>query len=186
MEEFINNVVGLGVFLMQIAFLVGVGVFIYVKKTGKVVPSYFRWVWYFVKDNSLLLALVIVTGSTIGSLYYSYGLGYASCDLCWFQRAMIYPQVVILGVAFLKKNKEIFDYVIGLNVVGFIIGAYQYYFQMFGNAEACPIGEVSCFSIYVLEMNYITIPMMSLSVFVLVGVLTYIWKYYDEENPRIE
>lgn len=183
--NFLDNLVGIGTLLIQILIVFIILCYIYVKKLGRKLPRGFKSPWDFLRENSLLFAFLFVLGSTIISLIYSELIGYAACDLCWYQRAMIYPQIVILGVALFKKNKEIFSYVLGLNIIGAIIAIYQWFFQMFGSS-ACPVGEVDCFNIYILKFGYITIPMMSFTLFISVMILTYLWKHYDSKNPRIE
>lgn len=48
----------------------------------------------------LLASATVVAGvATAGSLYLSLGLGLVPCELCWYQRVLMYPLVVVLGVA---------------------------------------------------------------------------------------
>lgn len=177
LEIFINKFVGLGTLVINIILGLMLISFIYHKITKKRLPKFGINFKNFLSENGILLAFFLTLGATIGSLIYSEVIGIPACDLCWYQRALIYPQVIILGVALLKKNKEIFDYVLGLNFVGIIIGGYQYIMQMIGYSGPCPVsGGVACFTKDVLEFGYITIPAMSLTVFVVVIVLTYMAK----------
>ncbi|MEM3067359.1 MAG: disulfide bond formation protein B [Thermoplasmata archaeon] len=180
LEIFLNKFIAIGILVIHIILGLSLLAFIwykYVKKSGKKLPTFIYNFKNFVKYNSLLFAFFLTLGATIGSLIYSEIIGLSVCDLCWYQRALIYPQVIILGVALLKKNKEIFDYIVGLNVIGIIIGGYQYYMQMTNYSAPCPVsGSINCFTKDVLEFGYITIPIMSLTVFVVVMILTYIAK----------
>ena len=179
-----DKILGLGTLLLQIAIITLVISYFYYKNKHQ--SRIYKEVTKFVRQNSILLAFLIVLSGTIFSLIYSNIIGYAACELCWYQRILIYPQVIILGVALIKKQKNIFDYVIGLNILGLIIAVYQYYLQMSGNNTACGTTGILCSSIYVLEFGYITIPMMSITLFISLIFLTYIWKHERKQNPRIE
>lgn len=66
----------------------------------------------------------------LGSLYYSYYLHIAACELCWFARTLIYPQVFLFGFAWYKNDRKIFDYILMLSGVGVVIGLYHQFLQM--------------------------------------------------------
>ncbi len=54
-----------------------------------------------------MAALTVVAGvATAGSLYFSEVLGLVLCDLCWYQRILMYPLVVVLGVAAWENRPE--------------------------------------------------------------------------------
>jgi hypothetical protein len=58
------------------------------------------------RDVALPAATAIALVTTLGSLYYSEVAGYPPCTLCWYQRIAIYPQVVVLGVAALRRDRR--------------------------------------------------------------------------------
>jgi disulfide bond formation protein DsbB len=179
-----NKTLALGTLVLQIAIITFFLSIIWAKNRNKKLPNLCQSYWDFLKQNSLLLSFLIVLGGTLSSLFYSSVIGYATCELCWFQRALIYPQVIILGVALWKKQKDIFDYVIALNIIGFLIALYQYYLQRFNVSTNCGSGDISCSSVYILEFGYITIPMMALTLFVAVPILTYIYKNHNFKKER--
>ena len=119
----------------------------------------------------LLLALLTSLVATLGSLFYSQVMGFAPCDLCWFQRIFMYPLVVLLGMALVKKDLHIIDYALSITVRGFIISLYQNYLYYYngGLSAFCQlVGQgVSCVKRYVFEFGYVTIPMMALIAFTL-------------------
>ncbi|PIZ82952.1 hypothetical protein COX97_02165 [Candidatus Pacearchaeota archaeon CG_4_10_14_0_2_um_filter_05_32_18] len=184
LEIFLNKLLGLGVLVLHIVLALSFIIWVYhksLKKTGKKMPGFIYNIRNFIQANSMLFAFLLVLGATVGSLIYSEIIGLPPCDLCWYQRAFVYSQVVILLVALIKKNKEIFDYVAGLNVLGIIIAGYQYFMQMISYSGPCPVsGGIDCFAKDVLEFGYITLPLMSLTIFVLVIVLT--WMAKKEKN----
>ena len=87
-----------------------------------------------------------------------------------------------------QKSKDVFDYVIALNVIGALIAAYNYYLQVYEVTGKCGVGGIDCSKIYFIEFGYITIPLMALTAFVWVGILTWVWKKYStaKKEMRVE
>lgn len=125
----------------------------------------------------LLLAFLVALASTTGSLFYSEIAKYNPCKLCWYQRILMYPLVIILGIALEKKyHKEVIRYGTALSVIGAAIAGYQYYLQRFGgsNTPCSAVGYAeSCSKIFLLDYGYITIPMMALTAFALILIFLY-------------
>lgn len=131
----------------------------------------------FIKNNILFILIVPILASILGSLMYSEILGFKPCVLCWYQRIIIYPQFILLAVAIKNKYKDIVDYLIPFNVIGFLISFYQTYSNWTGTSLLpCTASGGECSRIYVLDFGYITIPFMALSVFVYMLVVSFIYK----------
>jgi disulfide bond formation protein DsbB len=116
------------------------------------------------------MATLVATVATGGCLYLSLGLGLIPCDLCWYQRILMYPLVVVLGVATLEERpgaaRTAFPFVIG----GTAIAGYHTYLQVSHTAASYTVG--GCGSIqYALLGGLLTIPRLSLLAFVMIGVL---------------
>ena len=58
-------------------------------------------------ENSLIFIWTVSFVATLGSLYFSEVRGYEPCTLCWYQRILMYPIVLISGVALFQKNARI-------------------------------------------------------------------------------
>src|SRR4029077_12105400 len=56
--------------------------------------------------QALLAAWVVALVTTAGSLYYSEHLGFIPCELCWYQRILMYPLSIVLGVAWLRRDRR--------------------------------------------------------------------------------
>ncbi len=133
-----------------------------------------------IKRNSLIFAFVIALIASLGSLFYSEILKFAPCDLCWYQRAFVYPLVFLLGTAWLRKFKNVFYYIVPLTVVGSLISIYHYVIQMTSLSEFCKISNgVSCVTEYFTTFGYINMQMMALTAFILISILTYIYKLHE-------
>ncbi|HEY4512464.1 MAG TPA: disulfide bond formation protein B [Candidatus Paceibacterota bacterium] len=127
--------------------------------------------------NGFALAFLVALGSAIGSLYYSEIRGFEPCFLCWFQRIAMYPLVVLLGFALLRKEYFIKFYALVFAIVGLIISAYQLALPFLGDTFApCSALAVSCAKIYVFYLGYITIPLMGFSAFALIILALLLWK----------
>lgn len=105
--------------------------------------------------------------ATVGSLTLSDVVGFNPCELCWFQRIFMYPQVFVSFIAIIRKEKNIVYYLLPLTIIGSLIALYHS-FILWGGKSILPCTQAgsACAKIYVLDFHYITIPAMSLSIFV--------------------
>lgn len=133
-----------------------------------------RFFKYFISKNYLFLAFLLVLIATLGSLYYSEILNYPPCNLCWWQRILIYPQVIMFSIAIIKKDKSIISYSLALSVIGLLISGFHYQLQITGNQSAfCSIFDsgASCAQTFFIKYGYITIPIMAITLFLLLIIL---------------
>ncbi|SMB92962.1 disulfide bond formation protein B [Deinococcus hopiensis] len=77
------------------------------------------------RDNRLYLAWVVALAATIGSLYFSEVRLFKPCILCWYQRTMMYPLAVVLGVAALRSDLNVRRYALPLAAIGWLVALYQ-------------------------------------------------------------
>ena len=91
------------------------------------------WAW--------MVALV----ASAGSLYLSEVVGFVPCLLCWYQRIVMYPLVVVLGVAMVRGDAGVWRYALPLSVIGALIAAYHVTIQLQPSLDAgmCSAGA-SC------------------------------------------
>lgn len=123
----------------------------------------------FIGKSGVSLAFLTALFSMLISLYYSEIVGFAPCTLCWYQRIFMYSNVFILGLAIFKKDTNAFSYSIFLSIIGAFIAIYHVFIQ-FLDVESITCGlssTVSCSDPYILSFGYITIPVMSLTSFIL-------------------
>lgn len=138
---------------------------------------------HFFGKNSLIFAFIVALAATTGSLFYSEVIGFEPCRLCWFQRIFMYPQVVLLGLALLRRDHGIALYSITLSIIGAVIATYHYLLQIgVSPSLSCQaVGySISCSSKFVLQFGYITIPMMALTAFLLIIFFFYLHRLYEE------
>jgi hypothetical protein len=125
----------------------------------------------FFSRNGLFFAFIIALVATGGSLFYSEIAGFEPCKLCWFQRIFMYPLVILLGLALLKRDYKFTFYPSILAMIGAIISLYHnvIYYGGISIFPCDPFGlGVSCTKVLVMEFGYITIPLMALTAFLLI------------------
>jgi disulfide bond formation protein DsbB len=145
----------------------------------------------FIEKHFLVLGFLISLVSALFSLVYSEVIKFAPCQLCWYQRVFMFPQVFIFGVAVwhnfrnqLSEAKNVIKYSIPLLGIGFIISVYQNFIYYFGgsNSGPCDASGVSCFQHLVSEFGgYISIPMLSLTSFFVLLTITLVVHFYKKE-----
>ncbi|WP_436926427.1 disulfide bond formation protein B [Halosimplex amylolyticum] len=109
-------------------------------------------------------ALVAVVATT-GSLYFSLGMGLVPCELCWYQRILMYPLVVVIGVALLERRTGVYRTVLPLSVGGVAVAAYHSWLQVAAGGQ-CSFGG-SCAAVQ-LRVVGLSIPNLSLIAFALI------------------
>ncbi|MCQ5365608.1 disulfide oxidoreductase [Anoxybacillus salavatliensis] len=127
------------------------------------------------RENHLLAAWIVALIATLGSLYFSEVLKFIPCELCWYQRIFMYPQVFLLGMAFVRKEFNIARYTLMLSVIGGTISAYHYLIQKvtFFRNTAPSCGIVPCTGQYINWLGFITIPFLALIAFIFISVISY-------------
>ncbi len=141
-------------------FLLIAGLYLlYDYKTRKTLESY-------VETFGIKIAFVLTLFGSAMTLFYSEVIGYLPCGLCWLERMMLYPQVIILAIAWKYNDFLAVRHTIGLSVIGFIISLYHHYIQMGGSEfVACPTTGVSCSKRLVFEYGFVTFPLMATILF---------------------
>ena len=184
MVDFLINILSLLTILLDVFIL---GVILLWGSSYFYQPSK-NWLNRFIElldSKEILLGFIIALVATSGSLFYSEIASYTPCELCWYQRILMYPQVLILGMAMWKKDKNIADYSILLSILGGIIATYHYIIQ-FVETKIVPCSavgySVSCSDNFVLDYGYITIPMMALSAFVAIIILMLFLKFNSNKG----
>ncbi len=120
----------------------------------------------------LLAGFVFSVLGTLLTLYYSDVLGFEPCPLCWWQRAFLYPQVILFALALWKRDARIAAYSIALSIAGAGVALYQHALQILpAGSLPCPAEGASCAQRIVFEFGYITLPLMAATLFGLLIIL---------------
>jgi len=123
-----------------------------------------------IKSNSVYIAWFQALIATLGSLFFSEVMQLTPCVLCWYQRIMMYPLVLILTVGILLRDPRLRFYVLPLSIIGLTIAVYHnllYYNILPESIAPCTAG-VSCTTRQIEWLGFITIPLMSLAAFTVI------------------
>ncbi len=119
------------------------------------------------------LALVVAVVTTAGSLYYSEHAGFVPCELCWYQRIVMYPLVIVLGVAWLRRDQKVWITALPFVVIGAPLSLYHWLVERvpaFAESSSCSI-TVPCTAPWFEKLGFVTLAWMAMSSFLFIGVL---------------
>lgn len=126
----------------------------------------------FLQKYGAYLAFGIALTATLGSLYYSDVMGFLPCKLCWYQRILMYPLVIITLVGIFLQDEYLPNYVLPFTVGGILLSGYHYLVQVGILPEPITCADiVPCGSRYVNYLGFITIPFMALTAFTLITII---------------
>lgn len=164
LTQYINQILSILTILSQIGLLVAILILLFFKNRFR------YYLLYFFNKYAIRLIFIISLSATLGSLYYSEIAGYIPCELCWYQRIFMYPQVFISGLSLYKNDMNIVKHTLLLSIIGGVFSLYHSYITYWerGVNTCSGIGGISCLQRYVFELGYITIPLMALTSFALI------------------
>ncbi|MET3728473.1 disulfide bond formation protein DsbB [Fictibacillus halophilus] len=123
-------------------------------------------------NKPLLIAWIASIVSMVGSLFFSEVMKFVPCNFCWYQRILMYPLVILLGVAFYKQDYKVTRYVLPLSILGIIVSGYHYALQKIPALKAfevCTSG-VPCSGQYINWLGFITIPLLAFVGFTIITI----------------
>jgi len=131
----------------------------------------------------LWMAFVVAATATVGSLYLSEVVHFIPCTLCWYQRIAMYPLAIILLIAAVRRDHGVRIYAATLASIGAVISVYhrliQQYPELEGGGSCDPAAP--CTAAYIEQFDFITIPYMALSAFLL--ILALLWLDRFNKSP---
>ncbi|MGE8205060.1 disulfide oxidoreductase [Heyndrickxia sp. NPDC080065] len=125
-----------------------------------------------IRDNLWLFAWTVSIIALLGSLYFSEVRHFNPCKLCWYQRILMYPLTIIIGMSVFRRDYRISIYIAVLSGIGMITSLYHYSIQkvpfLSSHAPAC--GPISCTGEYINWLGFITIPFLALIAFIIIFI----------------
>ena len=137
----------------------------------------------FLAKNIVYIAWIQSIVATLGSLYYSEIRHFTPCTLCWYQRILMYPLVIIIAVGILRRDKKLYQYVLPMSILGWFIAFYHVLLQRGIIPEAiapCTLGA-SCITKYTGYLGFITIPVMSLTAFTVITLCMIVYRKVQQK-----
>lgn len=126
-----------------------------------------------IRQYGIYAAWIVSLIATLGSLYFSEIRMFTPCTLCWYQRMMMYPLVILLGIASYRNQKTILPYVLPMTMIGILISLWHYLQQkipFLGQVVQCKVG-VPCNESYINWFGFVTIPFLALVAFTIITIL---------------
>ena len=120
--------------------------------------------------NLVFGSWIISAVSTAGSLFFSEVMMYPPCVLCWYQRICMYPLVIILLTGLFPVDKNVVRFSVPLAAFGWFIAFYHnllYYKILPESVAPCRAG-ISCTTVHIEWLGFVTIPLLSLISFTLI------------------
>lgn len=121
----------------------------------------------------IFAAWLVALASTLGALFIGEVMGQAPCDLCWHQRAFMFPLVIVIGVAAMRSDAGAWLYALPLAVIGWLVAAFHnlLYFGIVPTAIK-PCGEgPSCPGEGMTLFGTLPLPALSLAAFSIIIAL---------------
>ncbi len=121
----------------------------------------------------IFMAWLISAVATAGSLFFSQIMSLPPCVLCWYQRICMYPLVLIFVMGLLPFDRSVLKFSAPLVVSGWLVAIYHnlLYYKILPESLSPCVQGISCTSIQLHWMGFITIPLMSLTSFTIILVL---------------
>jgi len=118
----------------------------------------------------LVLGAVVAGTCMAGSLYFSEVADFIPCTLCWYQRIAMYPLVVILAVAAVRRDRAVRFYVVPLASIGAAISIYHYVIEWVPEAETGVCSATIPCSVQWFDpvFGFVSLPFMALCGFALI------------------
>src|SRR5689334_20347555 len=99
LAPYVSPILSLTVLVSNVVFLVTLALFVFSHKTRELIIHH-------IHERPVEHILFFSLCASFGSLALSNIIGFPPCELCWFQRIAMYPQVLICLVALSRKTKE--------------------------------------------------------------------------------
>lgn len=125
-------------------------------------------------ELALTLAWIVALTASLSVLFIGEVLGQTPCELCWFQRAFMFPLVIIIGLGLWFQDRHVGRYSTVLAICGAAVALFHmalYTGLVPERIQPCFATGPSCTDDNQLVFG-IPIPLMSLLAFVVIGILS--------------
>ncbi len=128
-------------------------------------------------DNSwpmLFAAFVVALAASLAVLFVGEVMGQAPCNLCWFQRAFMFPLAIILAVAAFRSDASVWVYAVPLAAAGWLIAGFHtllYAGIIPETIRPCTASGPSCSGANMTIFGRVPLPALSLAAFMAIIAL---------------
>ena len=138
--------------------------------------------------SALYVALLAAWIALLGSLYFSEVLGYLPCELCWYQRILMYPLSAVIAVGLIRRDPHLPYLILPFSLIGQGLSTYHYLLEktdIFGAVTVCRSG-VPCTVAWINWFGFITIPFLAMTAFFIITVFSLVALTAGEPDPETE
>jgi len=121
----------------------------------------------------LFAAWLIALLASLAVLFVGEVMGQVPCNLCWFQRAFMFPLAIVLGVAALRTDAAVWRYALPLAIGGVLLAGFHsllYLGVIPERITPCSQG-VSCTSADMTVLGGLPLPVLALAAFSAIALL---------------
>jgi len=121
----------------------------------------------------LFVSWLVALFASLAVLFIGEVMGQTPCNLCWFQRAFMFPLAIVLGVASLRADTAVWRYALPLAVGGLLVSAFHsllYLGVIPERITPCSQG-VSCTSASMTILGGLPLPLLGLAAFGAIAAL---------------
>ena len=135
----------------------------------------------FFRTNIVYIALIQALVAMLGSLFFSEIVKLPPCVLCWYQRICMYPLVVVLTVGILRRDRQLYQYVLPLSIIGWVISFYHnlLYYKILPESIAPCTAGISCTTKQIELFGFVTIPLMAFTAFSIITICMILYYRYN-------
>lgn len=121
----------------------------------------------------IFFAWLTATLATLGALFMSEIMALAPCVLCWYQRILMFPLVIILALGLFPFDPKVVRYALPLGLIGLAIAGFHV-LLIWGiipeSLAPCRQG-IPCKTIQIQWFGFVTIPLLSFLAFLTINSL---------------
>jgi hypothetical protein len=120
------------------------------------------------------IALLVTMIATCGSLFFSEVLGWIPCELCWYQRILMYPLTAILTIGILRGDRKMYLYALPFALLGIGVSLYHYLVVMLIVPPPACTGAIPCAFDYINipgALRFVKVPFLALTAFTIISIM---------------
>lgn len=120
-------------------------------------------------------AWLVAATAMLGALFMSEIMGFAPCELCWWQRIFMFPLVLILALGLFPFDAKVLRYALPLAAAGLLVAGFHVLLTVGIIPETlAPCREgVPCKTLQIEWFGFVTIPLLSLFAFLALNLLLF-------------
>lgn len=122
--------------------------------------------------SAIFAATGLAVIASLAVLFVGEVMGQAPCNLCWFQRALMFPLAIVLLIGAYRSDLSVWVYALPLAVGGGLIAAFHmllYAGILPERIQPCTATGPSCSGPDMTILNGVPLPLLSLLVFTLIA-----------------